>query len=297
MLGSIFKHPTLEQWFLALELGAFPPHSLNPVRLRGLCSALGAPTLALLQLSAPSLRALERPGLVSAYLSAVERAVLKELGVEPAGWAGPGESLPLRALLSLHQFMEEAGVRGVVSATLLLPRDRLTVGGAGGGAELSAYGRAALAVLTDADGIASRDRALLLSQAHLRGLATLLASCASQPLENYLQGALQCEPAAAKLVPAQALLHCLCRPRPSALAIAAAMLRNCSTHRLQFELWCLEPGNVGQLVGELEAFLPLLEAYLATASRDDPARPKDGEKHFINYHFSLVKDILLENVL
>uniref|UniRef100_A0A672KS32 Nucleolar pre-ribosomal-associated protein 1 C-terminal domain-containing protein n=1 Tax=Sinocyclocheilus grahami TaxID=75366 RepID=A0A672KS32_SINGR len=30
----------LEQWFLALELSSFPPHSLNPVRLKQLCACL-----------------------------------------------------------------------------------------------------------------------------------------------------------------------------------------------------------------------------------------------------------------
>uniref|UniRef100_A0A672KVI6 Nucleolar pre-ribosomal-associated protein 1 C-terminal domain-containing protein n=1 Tax=Sinocyclocheilus grahami TaxID=75366 RepID=A0A672KVI6_SINGR len=37
VLGSVFKHPVVEQWFLALELSSFPPHSLNPVRLKQLC--------------------------------------------------------------------------------------------------------------------------------------------------------------------------------------------------------------------------------------------------------------------
>ncbi|XP_035242197.1 nucleolar pre-ribosomal-associated protein 1 [Anguilla anguilla] len=277
VLGSIFKHPTLEQWFLARELGAFPAHSLNPVRLKRLCSELSDRTLALLQLAAPPLRALDGLGLVSAYLAAIERAVLKELGEEPASGAGPRESLPLRGLLALHEYMEETGVRAVISAALLLPQERLAVGVAGGAgpAELSAYGRAALTVLTGSGGRASHDRALLLSQAHLRGLATLLTSCASQPLEDFLQGALCAEPAAAALVPAEALLHCLRRPRPSAVAVAAAMLSNCSTHRLQFELWCLEPPHVEQLAGELNAFLPLLGAYLTAASQDDPAQPKD----------------------
>uniref|UniRef100_A0A672KRE8 Nucleolar pre-ribosomal-associated protein 1 C-terminal domain-containing protein n=1 Tax=Sinocyclocheilus grahami TaxID=75366 RepID=A0A672KRE8_SINGR len=40
VLGSVFKHPVVEQWFLALELSSFPPHSLNPVRLKQLCACL-----------------------------------------------------------------------------------------------------------------------------------------------------------------------------------------------------------------------------------------------------------------
>ncbi|KAG5837485.1 hypothetical protein ANANG_G00239760 [Anguilla anguilla] len=232
VLGSIFKHPTLEQWFLARELGAFPAHSLNPVRLKRLCSELSERTLALLQLAAPPLRALDGLGLVSAYMAAIERAVLKELGEEPASGAGPRESLPLRGLLALHECMEEPGVRAVISAALLLPRRDWRWAWPGAGpAELSAYGRAALTMLTGSGGRASHDRALLLSQAHLRGLATLLTSCASQPLEDFLQG------------------------RFRALVSGAAPR--------------------GAARGELNAFLPLLGAYLTAASQDDPARPKD----------------------
>ncbi|KAG7243058.1 hypothetical protein INR49_016433 [Caranx melampygus] len=53
VLGSIFKHPCLEQWFLALELCALPPHTLNPVRLKHLCAQLTDDILALLKISAP----------------------------------------------------------------------------------------------------------------------------------------------------------------------------------------------------------------------------------------------------
>ncbi|KAJ8391476.1 hypothetical protein AAFF_G00089500 [Aldrovandia affinis] len=247
VLTSIFTHPTLEQWFLARELGAFPPHSLSPVRLKRLCSQLSGDTLALLQCSAPSLRELDGLQLVSGYLGAIERAVLKELGEEPAG-AGPRESLPVRGLLALHEHMEESAVTAVVAAMLLLPQGRLT---AGGGGELSRL------------------------RAHLRGLATLLTACTSGALEDFLQGALQSELAAAKLVPAEVLLHCLRRGGASPLAIAAVMLGNCSTHRLQFELWCLEPSSLERITGDLEAFLPLLGTYLKTMSRDDLARPKD----------------------
>ncbi|KAJ8256698.1 hypothetical protein COCON_G00188500 [Conger conger] len=268
VLGSILSHPTLEQWFLAMELGSLPPHSLNPVRLKRLCSQLSSLTLGLLLLCAPPLQGLGHLPLLSSYLGAVERAVLRELEDR----AGHSETLPLRALLSLHPYMEEPSVQAVVSAMLLLPPERLTSGG-----ELSAYGQAALSMLTADGGEGSHDRALFLSQAHLCGLATLLTSCASEALEDFLQGALSSEPAAAHLVPAPALLHCLAppTPRPSALAVATAMVRGCPAHRLQFALWCLEPGSVEKLGGNIDVFLPLLQAYLTVASTDDPAIPKE----------------------
>ncbi|KAG9348441.1 hypothetical protein JZ751_002176, partial [Albula glossodonta] len=276
VLGSIFKHPTLEQWFLARELATFPPHSLNPVRLKHLCSQLSENTLALLQVSSPSLRQLERLDLISGYLAAIERAVLKELEEKPVSRPTLKESCPMRGILALHENMSEASVAAVISAMLLLPQERLTESnGDNSSTELSIYGRAALQVLTESVRLKSRDSALLLTQAHLRGLATLLTACSSGPLEDYLQGALSAEPAAAKLVPTQVLLHCLCRPCPSSLAVVAAMLQNCSTHRLQFELWCLEPANLDKVIGDLEVFLPLLNTFLKSASRDDLARPKD----------------------
>uniref|UniRef100_A0A671SNS2 Nucleolar pre-ribosomal-associated protein 1 C-terminal domain-containing protein n=1 Tax=Sinocyclocheilus anshuiensis TaxID=1608454 RepID=A0A671SNS2_9TELE len=79
VLGSVFKHPVVEQWFLALELSSFPPHSLNPVRLKQLCGRLTEMTLTLLESSAAALRELDSLELIGTYLTAAQRAVLKEL--------------------------------------------------------------------------------------------------------------------------------------------------------------------------------------------------------------------------
>ncbi|KAG7471205.1 hypothetical protein MATL_G00121940 [Megalops atlanticus] len=276
VVGSIFKHPTLEQWFLGRELGTFPPHSLNPVRLKHLCSQLGDDTLTLLQLSAPLLRDPGGLRLLSSYLAAIEKGVLRELEEASKGRVPKAESLPVRGLLALHEFMDKPGLEAVISAMLLLPQESLTTAqGEDAPAELSVYGRSVLRVLTESSGQPSHDRALLLSQAHLRGLATLLMSCSSVPLEDFLLQALRGEPAGARLLQAEVLLHCLQRPRPSSQAIGCLMLQNCSTHRLQFELWCLEPSNQERVSEDLEAYLPLLDTYLKTASREDHARPPE----------------------
>lgn len=79
VLRSVFKHPVVEQWFLALELSSFPPHSLNPVRLKQLCGRLTEMTLTLLESSAATLRELDSLELIGTYLIAAQRAVLKEL--------------------------------------------------------------------------------------------------------------------------------------------------------------------------------------------------------------------------
>lgn len=79
VLRSVFKHPVVEQWFLALELSSLPPHSLNPVRLKQLCGCLTEMTLTLLESSAAALRDLDSLELIGTYLTAAQRAVLKEL--------------------------------------------------------------------------------------------------------------------------------------------------------------------------------------------------------------------------
>ena len=80
VLSSIFKHPCLEHWFLAVDLASVPPHTLNPGRLKLLCGQLSDDILDLLQISAPYLRKLGRLDLLTSFLSAVSKALLQELG-------------------------------------------------------------------------------------------------------------------------------------------------------------------------------------------------------------------------
>uniref|UniRef100_A0A667XRF8 URB1 ribosome biogenesis homolog n=1 Tax=Myripristis murdjan TaxID=586833 RepID=A0A667XRF8_9TELE len=266
-LSSVFRHPCLEQWFLALELAALPPHSLKPVRLKQLCAQLSDDVLALLKTSTPALRDLGHLELVRHYLEAVEKAVLKEL-LERGSRPAERQSRPVQALLSVHSYMDSTQLRELVSTLLLLPQESLVSDAAP--AELSVYGHAVLQILTECNSGASRDHSLSLSQAHLHGLGTLLLSCSSPALEAFLLQTLSGEPGSAKLIHADVLLHCLQRPRPATQAISALLLQNCSTHRLRFELWCLEPENMEKLSGQAEAFLPLINTYLQMASREDP---------------------------
>lgn len=266
----------MEQWFLALELAALPPHTLNPVRLKHLCSQLNDNILALLKTSTPTLSDLGHLELISSYMSAIEKAVLKEL-MEKGCQAAKKQSTPFQALLSLHSYMDSCSLREVVSKLLLLPQESLISSSSKGTqAELGVYGHAAVHILTEAKANSSQDHSIFLSQAHIHGLGTLLLSCSSPALEAFLLQTLSSEPGSAKLIHTDVLLHCLQRPLPNTQAISSLLLQNCSTHRLCFEVWCLEPANMEKLSDHTEAFLPLINTYLQVASREDPARPNDG---------------------
>ncbi|KAI3354092.1 hypothetical protein L3Q82_018642 [Scortum barcoo] len=277
-LGSIFKHPCLEQWFLALELAALPPHTLNPVRLKHLCAQLTDDILALLKTSSPTLHSLGQLELIHSYIAAVEKAVLKEL-MEKGSQAAKKLSRPFQALQSLHSYMDSCDLREVVSKLLLLPQESLiSPGDEGTQAELSVYGQAAVQILTESKANSSQDHSIFLSQSHLHGLGTLLLSCSSPALEAFLLQTLSSEPGSAKLIHTDVLLHFLRWPRPDTWAVSSLLLQNCSTHCLCFEMWCLEPANMEKLSEQTETFLPLINTYLQVASREDPARPKDVQK-------------------
>lgn len=232
--------------------------------------------MALLKNSAPTLCDSGHLELLAPYLGAVEKAVAKEL-METSPEAAKKPSRAFQALLSLHSYMDSSNLRDVVSKLLLLPQESLiSPGGDGTQAELTVYGHAAVQILTESNANPSRDHGIFLSQAHLQGLGTLLLSCSNPVLEAYLLQTLSGEPGSAKLIHTDLLLHCLQHPLPDTLAISSLLLQNCSTHRLFFEVWCLEPANTEKLSDQAQTFLPLIRTYLQVAGREDPARPKDG---------------------
>uniref|UniRef100_A0A8C1ACR5 URB1 ribosome biogenesis homolog n=1 Tax=Cyprinus carpio carpio TaxID=630221 RepID=A0A8C1ACR5_CYPCA len=259
VLRSVFKHPVVEQWFLALELSSLPPHSLNPVRLKQLCGCLTEMTLTLLESSAAALRDLDSLELIGTYLTAAQRAVLKELQ-EKRSNCPKKESPSVRALLALHDYIDPSSLKEVVSTLLLLPQKCLVAPEK----QLSVYGHGVLQLLSDSMRRFSEDHSscIALSQAHLRGLAALLTSSQCVQLEDFLLQVLSQEPGTAKLIQTDVLLHCIQRESPSAQAMGVLLLENCSTHVLSFELWCLETSNLTQISSQNSSFLFLLNAYL-----------------------------------
>lgn len=266
----------MKQWFLALELSALPPHTLKPVRLKHLCAQLNEDILALLKTSAPILHDLAQLDLVCSYMEAIEKSVLKEV-MEKSSEGAKKESKPFQALLSLHCYLDSFKLNEVVSKLLLLPQQSLILPRSKTTqAELSVYGHAAVQILTQSKANSSLDSSIFLSQAHLHGLGSLFLSCSSPTLEAFLLQTLSDEPGSAKLITTDVLLHCFQYPSHNTLAIGSLLLQNCSTHLLCFEMWCLEPSNMEKLLDNMETFLPLIVIYLQMASKEDPARPKDG---------------------
>ncbi|KAJ3591352.1 hypothetical protein NHX12_009297, partial [Muraenolepis orangiensis] len=274
-LSSILKHSCVEQWFLALELSSLPPHSLNPVKLKRLGGQMSQGVLALLEACAPLLRDLGHLDPLAGYLTAVETAVLRELQDSAPQNATAQQSKPLQALRALHSYMGESQLRAVVSTMLLLPQDCLVVAP---GNQLGLYGTAALEILTESStGGGSVDRRLPLTRAHLQGLGVLLLSCSGgSPLEDFLLEALGGEPSGARLVHTDVLLHCLQRVAlPGPRGLCCLLLGNGATHRLRFQLWCLEAVNAAAVAERPDDFLPVVDAYLQAAGEDDPASPAD----------------------
>ncbi|XP_041850678.1 nucleolar pre-ribosomal-associated protein 1 [Melanotaenia boesemani] len=280
-LASIFRHPCLEQWFLALELSALPPHSLNPVRLKHLCAQLTENIVTLLKISAPTLCELGHLELLCSYMGSLERAALKEL-MERGSQPPKTHSRTFQALLSLHNYMDSSSLRLVLSRLLVLPHESLICpSSTGKQSELSSYGHVVLQILTQCKTTSYQNHGTFLTQSHLHGLGTLVLSCSSPELEAFLLQTLASEPGSAKLIQTDVLLHCLQKPLPDALAVSSLLLQNCSSHRLCFEMWCLEPANMDKLLKESEAFLPLINTYLQEATKEDPARPKDVQKNVL----------------
>ncbi|KAF4103830.1 nucleolar pre-ribosomal-associated protein 1 [Onychostoma macrolepis] len=288
VLRSVFKHPVVEQWFLALELSSFPLHSLNPVRLKQLCGRLTEMTLTLLESSAAALRELDSLELISTYLTAAQRAVLKELQEKRSKSCPKKESPSVRALLAIHDYIDPSSLKEVVSTLLLLPQKHLVAPER----QLSVYGHAVLKLLSDSMRRFSEDHSCIaLSRAHLQGLAALLTSSQCVQLEDFLLQVLSQEPGTAKLIQTDVLLHCIQRESPSAQAMGVLLLENCSTHVLSFELWCLEASNQTQISSQNSSFLFLLNAYMRRATIDDPTRPKDIQKSVLK---ALKKALLSE---
>ncbi|XP_032401575.1 nucleolar pre-ribosomal-associated protein 1 isoform X2 [Xiphophorus hellerii] len=279
-LGSVFKHPCLEQWFLARELSALPPHSLKPVALKRLCAQLTERILSLLKISAPALDELNHLELISGYMAAIERAALKELA-ERGSRPAKTYSKSFQALLSLHGYMDSSNLRELVSRLLLLPQESLFLPSTEGPqSELSVYGHVALQILRKCYSASSQNQNIFLTQAHFHGLGALLLSCSSPELDAFLLQALSSKPGSARLIHTDVLLRCLRRSRPDSLAVVSLLLQNSSSHRLCFEMWCEEPTNM-EVLSETKVFLPLINTYLKVAQREDPARPKEVQKEVL----------------
>ncbi|GCC30464.1 nucleolar pre-ribosomal-associated protein 1 isoform X1 [Chiloscyllium punctatum] len=283
MLLAIFKHPTLEQWFLALELKTAISHSLNPVSFKMLSAHLTSKTLSLLQHSAPSLHRLGHMDGVATYFKAITEAAFKELErkktTEEKSTMSDKKSLPFEGLEVFHGYIDTTQLKELVASMLELPEKCLAIqskpeNGGSGRMQLTIYGKTLVQILTENNQDAPGRGDLVLSCNHFNALGTLLQSSRSEELEKVLLGVLKKEPLFSQLVKPDVFVHCLNRMTETSLSICEILIQRSSTYLLQFELWCLVAGRMKYLQSNMAVYLSLFNTYLQCQGKSGYARPK-----------------------
>ncbi|NXE18412.1 NPA1P protein, partial [Ardeotis kori] len=275
----IFRHPTLESWFLALEQRSLPQHSLNPVTVKLLSAHLNSGVLQLLKMGAPVLQSMDRKHVLSKYFEAITKSVLKELQAvrKDRSQVSPKKSHQLEALEELHMYMAAAQLKEITSAMLRLPEMSLTTQKSEKspkkGKQLSFYGQILVQLLTQSYQRQPQQGELLLSTEHIKALGILMSASASKDLEKVFLQALQSEPVLAHAVSVEVHAHCLNQRSETSLAIVGMLIKHCRTHLLQFELWCLSSATGKDLRKNMESFLPLINVYLQCRDQYDFTRP------------------------
>ncbi|KFU94949.1 Nucleolar pre-ribosomal-associated protein 1, partial [Chaetura pelagica] len=278
-LMLIFRHPTLESWFLALEQRSLPQHSLNPVTVKLLSAHLNSGVLQLLKTGAPMLQGMDQNHVLSKYFEAITKSVLKEL--QSAGKDGsqvsPKKSHQLEALEELHMYMAAAQLKEITLTMLRLPEMSLTTQKSEKspkkGKQLSFYGQILVELLTESYQRQPQQGELLLSTEHIKALGILMSASASKDLEQVFLHALQSEPILAYAVSVEVHVHCLNQRSKTSLAIVSMLIKHCRTHLLQFELWCLSSATGKYLRKNMESLLPLINVYLQCRDQYDFSRP------------------------
>ncbi|XP_061857913.1 nucleolar pre-ribosomal-associated protein 1 isoform X2 [Colius striatus] len=277
-LMLIFRHPTLENWFLALEQRSLPQHSLNPVTVKLLSTHLNSGVLQLLKMGAPMLQSMDNRHVLLKYFEAITRSVLKELQAvrKDRSQVSLKKSHQLEALEELHTYMAAAQLQEITLTMLRLPEMSLTTQKSEKspkkGKQLSFYGQILVQLLT-ASYQRQPQQGELLSTEHIKALGILMSASGSKDLEKVFLQALQSEPVFAHAVSVEVHLHCLNQRSETSLAIVSMLIKHCRTHLLQFELWCLNSDTGKYLRKNMESFLPVINVYLQCRDQYDFARP------------------------
>ncbi|NWQ98270.1 NPA1P protein, partial [Burhinus bistriatus] len=278
-LMLIFRHPTLESWFLALEQRSLPQHRLNPVTVKLLSAHLNSGVLQLLKTGAPMLQSTDHKHMLSKYFEAITKSVLKELQAvgKDRSQVSPKKSHQLEALEELHIYMTAAELKEITLTMLRLPEMSLTIQkpekSPEKGKQLSFYGQILVQLLTESYQRQPQRGELLLSTEHVKALGILMSASASKDLEKIFLQALQSEPVLAHAVSVEVHVHCLNQRSETSLAIVGMLIKHCRTHLLQFELWCLSNAMGKYLRKNMESFLPLINVYLQCRDQYDFTRP------------------------
>ncbi|NWI87655.1 NPA1P protein, partial [Pitta sordida] len=278
-LTLIFRHPTLESWFLALEQRSVPQPGLNPVAVKLLSAHLNSGVLQLLKTGAPMLQSIPagHRQLLSKYFEAVTKSVLQELQTVGKGQVSPRKSPQLQALEELHTHLSAAQLRDITLTMLRLPETSLTSQKPETcpekGQQLSCYGQVLVQLLTDSYQRQPQQGELLLSAEHMKALGVLMSASASRDLEEVFLQALRSEPVLAHAVGVEVQVHCLTQRSHTSLAIVALLIQHSRTHLLHLELWWLGSATGKLLRKHTESFLPLISVYLQCRDQHGFTRP------------------------
>uniref|UniRef100_A0A8C5WVB3 URB1 ribosome biosis homolog n=1 Tax=Laticauda laticaudata TaxID=8630 RepID=A0A8C5WVB3_LATLA len=265
MLSLVFKHPILENWFLAIEQHSLPPHSLNPIKVKLLSSHLNRNILDLLKMSCPLLQLRNQLDILCRYFEAITKTVLEELhtGAKEGCRISPQKSLQIEALQELHIYMNMDQVREIMlqlCKTNLATSKSETL--AGKKICLNIHGQTLMQLLTDGYQRGSLKGDSFFSREHIQGMSILLSACITGQLENVFICVIQKEPIFALAVDIKVQLLCLKRSTEISLFIVALLIQYSHTHLLHFELWCLKSSTSKFLKVNAALFMPLVNVYL-----------------------------------
>ncbi|XP_054829571.1 nucleolar pre-ribosomal-associated protein 1 [Eublepharis macularius] len=264
----IFKHPTLESWFLAVEQHSLPHHKLSPLAVKQLSAHLNNCILELLKVSCSLLQCRNQLHVLSGYFEAVTKTVLKELHTGRRGGSKTylTGSQQLEALQDLHKYMDSQQLKEVILAMLQVPKANLAAKksetSSGKKSCLNAYGRTLVQLLTESYQRGSLKGDVFFSREHIQGMGILLSTAATEELEKVFMHAIEKEPVFVQAVGVDIQMFCLNHATETSLSVAALLIRYCQTHLLQFELWCLMHGTSKYLKKNIGLFLPLINTYL-----------------------------------
>lgn len=265
MLSLVFKHPILENWFLAIEQHSLPPHSLNPVKVKLLSSHLNRSILDLLKMSCPLLQPRGQLNILCKYFEAITKTLLEELhaGTKGGCRTSPPKSLQVEALQELHIYMNMDQLKEIMlqlcKANLATSKSDVS---SGKEICLNVYGQTLVQLLTDGHQRGSLKEDSFFSREHIQGMSILLSASITGELEKAFMCVMQKEPVFAQAVDPEVQLLCLKRSTEISLSIVALLIQHSHTHRLHFELWCLKSSTSKFLKMNAALFMPLANVYL-----------------------------------
>ncbi|XP_070606470.1 nucleolar pre-ribosomal-associated protein 1 [Erythrolamprus reginae] len=265
MLSLVFKHPILENWFLAIEQHSLPPHNLNPIKVKLLSSHLSRNILDLLKMSCPLLQLRNQLDILCRYFEAITKTVLEELhsDAKEGCRTSPPKSLQIEALQELHIYMNMDQLKEIMlqlcKANLATSKSETLTGGK---ICLNIHGQTLMQLLTDGYQRGSLKGDSFFSREHIQGMSILLSASITEELEKVFMCMIQKEPIFAQAVDIDVQLWCLKRSTEISVYIVALLIQYSHTHLLHFELWCLKSSTSKFLKMNATLFMPLVNVYL-----------------------------------